>query len=126
MILNPNVKTICEASFVADAYLAKIDVLKKGDNNLLSLFEVKSTTKYKFKYINDISFDAMVLAKAGVNVQKYVLLHLSNDYRFGMDVSKFFKVLDCTEKVELKTNEFLNLSDEIFEVIKSKNSRNLI
>lgn len=65
--------------------------------------------------------DAMVLAKAGVNVQKYVLIYLSNDYRFGMDVSKFFKVLDCTEKVELKTNEFLNLSDEISEVIKSKN-----
>jgi CRISPR/Cas system-associated exonuclease Cas4 (RecB family) len=121
LILNPNVKTICEASFVADAYLAKVDVLKKCDNNLLSLFEVKSATKYKFKYINDISFDAMVLAKASVNVQKYLLLYLSNDYRFGMDVSKFFKVLDCTEKVELKTNEFLNLSDEIFEVIKSKN-----
>ena len=45
---------------------------------------------------------------------------MSNNYRFGMDVSKFFKVLDCTEKVELRTNEFLNLSDEIFEVIKSK------
>lgn len=118
LILNPNVKTICEASFVVDAYLAKIDVLKKGDNSLLSLFEVKSTTKYKFKYINNISFDAMVLAKAGVNVQKYVLIYLSNDYRFGMDVSKFFKVLDC---IELKTNEFLNLSDEISEVIKSKN-----
>ncbi|GMO64588.1 MAG: hypothetical protein Nk1A_1160 [Endomicrobiia bacterium] len=121
LIFNPNVKTIYEASFIVSSYLAKIDILKKCDDKMLSLFEVKSSTNYKFKYINDISFDAMVLAKAGINVQKCVLLYLSNDYRLGMDVSKFFRVLDCTEKVKLKTNEFLNLSDEVFEVIKSKN-----
>jgi len=121
LIFNPNVKTIYEAYFIATDYLAKIDILKKYDGNVLSLFEIKPSTKYKFKYINDMSFDAMVLAKAGVNVQRYVLLHLSSDYRFGMDVSRFFKILDCTDKVELKINEFLNLSDEIIEIIKSKN-----
>jgi hypothetical protein len=120
LVFNSNIKTIYEASFIADSYLAKVDVLRKLDETALCLFMVKSASKYKNKYVSDMSFDAMVLTKSGINVQKYVLLCLSDNYRLGMDASAFFKVLDCTEKVRLKVGEFSNLADEIFKVIESE------
>jgi len=120
LIFNSDIKTIYEASFIANSYLSRVDLLQKLDDATLCLFEVKSGGKCKVKYIDGMSFDAMVLAKAGINVQKYVLLYLSNNYRLDMDISGLFRVLDCTEKVRLKTDEFLSLSDKIFEVIESK------
>jgi CRISPR/Cas system-associated exonuclease Cas4 (RecB family) len=121
LILDPNVKTICGASFVAAGYLAKTDILHKLENNLWHLFEVKSGSKYKIKYVEDISFAVMVLAKAGVNVGKTTILHLSNDYRLGMEISSLFTKLDCSDKVELRVQEFSNLFDKVLEDVNSEN-----
>jgi hypothetical protein len=121
LVLDPNVKTICGASFVAGGYLAKTDILQKLDDNSWHLFEVESGSKYKVKYARDMSFNAMVLAKSGLIVSKTTILCLSNDYRIGMNISHLFKRLDCTEKIEPKVQEFLILSDEVLENIESEN-----
>jgi hypothetical protein len=121
LVLDPGVKTIYGASFVAGGYLAKADIVQKLDDNSWHLFEVKSGSKYKVKYARDMSFNAMVLAKAGFDVSKVTLFCLSNDYRLGMDVSHLFKGLDCTEKVKQKVQKFLILSDEVLENIESEN-----
>jgi hypothetical protein len=121
LVLDPSVKIIYGASFVAGGYLAKADILQKLDDNSWHLFEVKSGSKYKAKYARDMSFNAMVLTKSGLDISKATLLCLSNDYRLGMDVSQLFKGLDCTEKVKPKVQEFLILSDEILENIESEN-----
>jgi CRISPR/Cas system-associated exonuclease Cas4 (RecB family) len=121
LVLDPGVKTIYEASFVTGGYLAKTDILQKLDDNSWHLFEVKLGSKYKVKYARDMSFNMMVLAKSGLVVSKTTILYLSNDYRFGMNISQLFKGLDCTEKVEPKVQEFLILSDEVLENIESEN-----
>ncbi len=121
LILDPGVKTIYGASFVAGGYLAKAGILQKLDDNSWHLFEVKSGRKYKAKYARDMSFNTMVLAKSGLVVSKTTILCLSNDYRLGMNISQLFKGLDCTEKVEPKVQEFLILSDEVLENIESEN-----
>jgi CRISPR/Cas system-associated exonuclease Cas4 (RecB family) len=121
LVLDPGIKTIYGASFVAGGYLAKADIVQRLDGNSWHLFEVKSGSKYKVKYAYDMSFNAMVLTKSGLNVSKATLLCLSNDYRLGMDVSQLFKELDCTEKVEPKVQDFLILSDEVLENIESEN-----
>jgi hypothetical protein len=124
LISDSNVKAICGASFAVAGYLAKTDILQKLEDNSWHLFEVKSGSKYKIKYVNDMSFAVMVLAKTGVNVSKTTILHLSSDYRLGMDVSSLFAKLDCSEKVELKVQEFSNLFDKVFEDVNSENMPN--
>ncbi|MDR0800054.1 MAG: DUF2779 domain-containing protein [Endomicrobium sp.] len=121
LVLNPDVKTIYGASFTVDGYSVRIDILQRLDDNSWHLFGVKSGSKYKIKHIYDISFNAMVLAKSGLSISKTSLLYLSNDYRLGMDASQLFKGLDCTEKVGLKVQEFLSLSDKALEDIESEN-----
>jgi hypothetical protein len=121
LISDPGVKTICGASFVAGGYLVKADILQKLDDNSWHLLEVKSGSKYKVKYVRDVSFNKMVLVKSGLVVSKTTILCLSNDYRLEMNVSQLFKGFDCTEKVEPKVQEFLILSDEILGDIESGN-----
>ena len=121
LVLNPDVKAICGASFAAGGYSIRVDILRKLADNSWHLFEVKAGGKYKIRHIHDVAFNAMVLAKLGLSVSKTSLLYLSNDYRLGMDASQLFKELDCTEKVGMKVQEFLNLSDEILKDVESEN-----
>jgi predicted RecB family nuclease len=120
-LLSFDSKTLCGHVFISGGYLAKADILQKLENNTWHLFDVKLGSKYKTKHIHDISFIVMVLAKLGVNVNKITILYLSNDYRLGMDTSKLFKELDCTEKVKLKSQEFLDISCKVFKDLTSQN-----
>jgi hypothetical protein len=114
-ILNMDIKTFCGSSFISDGYLAKADILQKLEDNTWHLFDIRSGSKYKVKYIQDVSFVVMVLAKLGIRISKISILYLSNDYRFGMEISKLFKELNCTEKVKLKAQEFLDISCKVFK-----------
>jgi predicted RecB family nuclease len=119
--LNFDIKTLCGNTFVSGGYLAKADILQRLEDNTWHLFEVKSGSKCKAKYIHDVSFVVMVLAKLGISINKITILYLSNDYRLGMDALKFFKELDCTEKIKLKSQEFLDISCKVFKDLMSQN-----
>ncbi|MDR3071398.1 MAG: DUF2779 domain-containing protein [Endomicrobium sp.] len=123
LIQDSDIETICDAQFTGDGYSTRVDILQrlKLEDNSWHLFGVKSGSRYKAKYIRDIAFSVMVLTKSGINVHKTTILYLSNDYRLGMDASKLFTKIDCTEKVELKMQEFLALSNKAFKDIESKN-----
>jgi hypothetical protein len=112
-------KSVHAMSFVADGFYAKPDILKKLEDNSLHLFEVKSGSRYKTKYTNDISFSVIVLSKLGIKISKTSVLYLSNDYRIGMESSKLFSESDCTNKVELKVQEFLSGASKAFEDLNS-------
>ncbi|MDR1087202.1 MAG: DUF2779 domain-containing protein [Endomicrobium sp.] len=114
-------KVIYDMRFVADGFYAKHNILKKLEDNSWHLFEVKSGSRYKVKYTNDISFNVMVLSKLGIKVSKASILYLSNDYRLYMGYSKLFAETDCTGKVELKVQEFSNISNTAFEDLNSDN-----
>ena len=103
---------IIEAAFIADGFSARVDALKKLEDGSFHLFEVKSGSKYKSKYTNDIAFSAMVLSKSGINLSKESLLYLSHDYRLGMPADKLFSAIDLSEKAELKMREYLGVSSK--------------
>ena len=112
-------KIIFEASFVADGFSVRTDILQRAENGTWHLYEIKSGSKYKVKYAEDMAFSSMVLAKAGIKVEKMTLMHLSKNYRIGMDISELFNSLDCTEKVEAKFHDFMSVSEKAFEEIES-------
>ncbi|MCL2484821.1 MAG: DUF2779 domain-containing protein [Endomicrobia bacterium] len=120
LLQNPENKTFVEASFISNGFSVRTDTLQRLDDNTWHLFEVKSGGKYKVKYVQDMTFSAMVLKKSGINVTKASLMHLANGYRLGMDSSALFKTLDCSEKVELRLGEYLNISDKAFEELESE------
>jgi CRISPR/Cas system-associated exonuclease Cas4 (RecB family) len=121
LVADSNIDTVCNACFVQDGYYVKSDILKRIDKNSWHLFEVKSGSKYKAKYTNDVAFTAMVLSKANINVSKYSVLYLSNSYRLGMQIDSLFKEIDSTEKVKLTFLGFLSVSEQVIKEISSEN-----
>ncbi|MDR1940971.1 MAG: DUF2779 domain-containing protein [Endomicrobium sp.] len=119
LLQNPQNKIILEASFISGGYCLRCDAIERNDDGSWNLYEVKSGSKYKAKYVYDMSFSSMVLQKSGLKINKAVLMHLSNEYRLGMDSSKLFSYVDCTQKVSLKTQEFLEISESAAREIES-------
>ncbi len=118
-LIEENNKTILEASFISGGFSVRVDILKKEDSGW-HLYEVKSGSKYKVKYANDMAFSAMVLAKSGIEIEKATLMHLSHDYRLGMSNEKLFNFLECTEKVLLKKYDYDSISQKAFEDLESE------
>jgi hypothetical protein len=113
-------KSIYATPFVVDSFYAKPDILKKLEDNSCDLFEVKSGSRYKIKYINDISFNVMVLSKLGIRINKTSILYLSSGYCIGMDFSKLFTEANCSEKVKIKVHEFLSIADKASNDLQSE------
>lgn len=114
---------IFQATFVQDGFLAKNDVLaydKKSDQ--WNLYEVKGTNSLKENvserdHIDDLTFQASILKRAGVKVGKYFLVHLNKEYiKMGeLDVEELFLKDDVTDKVLSKLEEI----EEKMEVAKN-------
>lgn len=102
--------TIYEAAAVhpEDGSYASIDILRKvRGSDEWDLIEVKSSTRVKPEYINDLAFQARVFKDAGYKIRKCSVMHINNKYvRDGdIDPKQLFKVVDVTKKVEAKYDE---------------------
>lgn len=101
------VPAIFQATFIVDGFMARSDVLaydKKSDK--WDLYEVKGTNAIKENvslrdHIDDLTFQAEVLKRAGINVGKYFIIHLDKDYvrRGDLNVKEIFKIEDKTKEV---------------------------
>ncbi|HEY9586132.1 MAG TPA: DUF2779 domain-containing protein [Candidatus Paceibacterota bacterium] len=107
------VPAIFQATFVADGFIAKNDILaynkktKKWD-----LYEVKANNSIKEdgavrSHIDDLAFQVSLLKRAGVPAGKFYIIHLNKDYRKRGDLEpqKLFKTADRTEIVLKKLPE---------------------
>ena len=122
VLQNPDNKIILEASFVTQGFSVRVDILERqNETGSFALYEVKSGSKYKVKYVTDLAYSAMILQKSGINLNRFELKHLSNDYRIGMPVEKLFSSIECTEKVQARLAEFLDVFDKAKAEIENEN-----
>lgn len=94
-----------QKKFEVDRYLAITDILA-GSN----LYEVKATNEIDKKtHLHDLTFQYVVLKKAGLEVETANLIHLNPDYvRQGdIELEKLFVIENMTEKVEEMAEEVM-------------------
>ncbi len=121
---------IFQATFVADGFIIKCDVLVRGDGpDTWDVYEIKGTNSKKEgsedrDHISDLAFQANVLAAAGITTGRLFIVHLNKEYvRSGaLDIDALFVKDDSTEQVNevradikramLAAREFLNRIDE--------------
>jgi hypothetical protein len=121
---------IFQATFLADGFFAKCDVLKHGATaGSWDAYEIKGTNSKKEgsedrDHISDLTFQKHVLTLAGVTVGRTYIVHLNKEYRRAgdLDVRALFTVSDSTEQVDAMSaellqemhaaREYLNKSDE--------------
>ena len=106
-LIESGEKVIAEASFLYDRLFCSVDILKNLGEGNVELYEVKSSTKDKDIYHDDIAFQVFVLEQCGFCVKKACLVHLNNKYIRGkeLEIKKLFTIKDLTEIAHQKQTE---------------------
>jgi len=78
--LDDGVPVLFDATFVAEGLEAQCDILVVHKDKRVDLFEIKSGTKVKHRYVNDLALQAIVLEHCGYQVQRAYLLHINPKY----------------------------------------------
>jgi len=109
---KPNI--ITEASFSYDNNFCSIDILK-NDLDGVEIYEVKSSTKIKDIYLDDVAYQYYVLSNLGLNVKKACIVYINNEYIRDkeLDVTQLFNIEDITSIVNEKQEEIHNNIDFI-------------
>lgn len=101
---KPNI--ITEASFRFDNNFCSVDILK-NDIDGVEIYEVKSSTKIKDIYLDDVSYQYFVLSNLGLNVKKACIAYINNEYIRGeeLDINQLFNIEDVTDMARQKQDE---------------------
>ena len=105
---------ICEASFSYENNFCSVDILK-NDADGVEIYEVKSSTKIKDIYVDDVAYQYFVLSNLGLNVKRACIVHINKEYLRGkeLDTEQLFSVVDITGMVEQKQDEIRSNIDFI-------------
>ncbi|MDA9365708.1 DUF2779 domain-containing protein [Flavobacteriaceae bacterium] len=85
---------------------ARIDILKRLEDDTWHIYEVKSSTSIKkdrkHRQIEDASFQKFVLTECGYKVSKVSIIHLNKDYVKKGDIiaNKLLEIIDVTNQVD--------------------------
>lgn len=112
--------TIFEATFAADSFVAKADVLKRNGGGW-DVIEIKSSfsdsRKATNEYVDDLAYTVLVLRRSGVTVYNSQLLLLSRDYRYGDPATELFVNVDKTHDVDARTRVFGAAAERIADAV---------
>jgi predicted RecB family nuclease len=102
LMADPLVPAIFEAAYEFDGVRIRVDVMERLPDGTWALGEVKSASKVKARYIDDIAVQAYVVAQSGVELASTELVRVNTAYVFGggeIDWQQFFKRDDVGAKV---------------------------
>ncbi len=127
--MESKVPAIFQATFIADGFIARNDVLVYDKNNdCWDLYEIKGTNSLKEgsgdrSHVEDVAFQAVVLRRANMNLGRSFLVHLNKDYvRVGdLDIEQLFIIEDLTETVAERFDEISILMDGAREFLSQEN-----
>ena len=125
VIENNESAVITEASFCFDNNFCSVDILKKKGNSY-EIYEVKSSTKVKDIYIDDVSYQYYVLTKLEMNVEKVCVVYINSFYeRNGdLDLNSLFNIEDVTEIAKSKYYEIEKNINSLNNILSNKKEPN--
>lgn len=105
-----------EPAFSVDEFGARADILIKNGNGW-DLVEVKSGKNAKGEYVQDATYTAMVLIRAGLQIKTISLMLVSEDYRKGMTDNRIFVKGDITREAKEQIAVFNAIADSLATVL---------
>lgn len=130
MYLEKNQEVIFQATFSEDVFFIRADIMVyDAERGGYELYEVKASNDVKRKapnnYINDLAFQKTVIEKAGVNIIKSGVIHLSREYRKvgKINYHELFVVVDLTIEVSEAQDGVKQQMEDIKEYLGMKEQR---
>lgn len=118
-LLKEGTEFIYEAAFDYKGCYARADILKYSkETKRWTLIEVKSGTKVKPEYIEDVGLQAWIIANSGLPLEKICILHLNPDCRFP-DLKNLFVEVDVTDQLRENYRDIGPRLNAIFGAIRS-------
>jgi hypothetical protein len=119
LIADAGIDALFEATFCAAPFVAKADILRREDG-AWHVLEVKSSfsdTKSINALIDDLAYTVWVFRRAGLKVNRASLLLLSRGYRFGDPPERLFEVVERTDDVDAKVQEFETSAAQVVSIL---------
>ncbi|NOY14886.1 MAG: DUF2779 domain-containing protein [bacterium] len=120
--LASGAKTILQGRFEVGGITCIVDVLDRVGAEAFDLIEIKSSTRAKPEHYYDLAFQVIVLEKAGIKVNRVLVLHVNNEYvrKGDIEPEKLTARTDVTEAVR----ELVGLTEkqigEAFAILKQR------
>lgn len=120
-LLHSKTNVIYEAAFIYKNLIAICDIVVVTDEGI-EIYEVKSSTKMKDTYYDDISFQSYVVQKCGYKVSKASIVHINNKYKRSgkLECDKLFKKVDVTNKISKYQEEIKKNIPKISKMLSEK------
>jgi predicted RecB family nuclease len=119
-LLNQQVEVIFEAAFEYKGLYARADIIVfSKETGRWSIYEVKSATKLKPEYIDDIRLQTWIMVNCGLPIEKISLLHINGEC-VHPDLAKLFVEVEVTDQVRENYRSVVPKLNEIFSALKSK------
>lgn len=110
--LENSMAVVLGATFVHDGMVALCDILLRQKDGKVDLFEVKSGTSLKPRYIFDLALQVHVIEAAGFRVRAAHVLHINSRYAHAggeeYPAHSLFKSIDVTERVRARVTKAAN------------------
>jgi hypothetical protein len=121
-LIADGTEVIYQATALTGQHLARADILKRTKDGW-HLFEVKSSTQIKPEHIPDLCFQVLAFKEAGIELVSINLVLVNNKYIYnetaGLEVEKFLKIVDMTDKIRAQLPKFEPEIKKAFKVLTS-------
>ncbi|MGK7913674.1 MAG: DUF2779 domain-containing protein [Synechococcus sp.] len=118
--IDSGIPTIFEASFAWNHLYIKCDILHRTRDNGWELIEVKSATKQKPEYFDDLAIQHYVLQQLGLQVYRISLQTINSKTCTFPDLSNFFTRCDVTDEIEELTTTLATNSQAASSVMQQE------
>lgn len=117
LMREPSVSCVFEAAIRSNEMVVFVDVLTR-QGSAWTLTEIKAATSVKDKHIDDVAFQALVLQRAGIPVNKFELMHINSGFVYlgNHNYTGLFVSEDITDRVIAHT-PFIAKQIEPFKTI---------
>ena len=112
LLRDEDTEVIFEGYFRAGEYAARADILERTEKRW-HMLEVKSSSKDKKEYIDDMAYTAMVMRDNGLTPARVSLVIVSKDFRLGMPKHLLFSLIDHTDEVLARSLELDKMKEDI-------------
>lgn len=117
-LMKAGTEFIYEAAFEYKGCYARADIVKYNKaTNRWTLLEVKSGTKVKQEYLEDVGLQAWILANSGLALEKICIVHLNPECR-APNLKNLFTEVDVTEQLREMYRDIAPKLNMIFSAIR--------
>jgi hypothetical protein len=123
LMADPSVPAIFEAAYEYSGTRIRADIMERLENNTWGLREVKSSSRVKASYVDDVGVQLYVLHGLGVDVTSIELIHVNKAYvrgSYGIDWPEFFTRANLTQDANGACRNVGALANNFFDILGDK------